>query len=258
VLDGDGVFGTADYVAPEQARDSHSADIRADVYALGCTLYHFLAGRPPFPDGGIPEKLLAHQTRRPTPLAQLCTLPDGLAEVVERMMAKDPADRYQTPGEVAAALEPYSRGAAVALASAERRRLSPAAAMPPEPGRVPVARPAGAPADPFASSLPELSGSSSISPFNLPPPGAAPSSYYSSRRFPAASPRTPADRLDTRAWHGAAEDTAAAPAARDRREPPAVVHRADSRMSWPWLILVALTAAGGSCLGLALWHRLAG
>jgi tRNA A-37 threonylcarbamoyl transferase component Bud32/tetratricopeptide (TPR) repeat protein len=99
-------IGTADYMAPEQARDSHAADIRADIYALGCTLYHLLAGRPPFPGPGTPvEKILRHVTDEPTPLRQLrADLPADLDAVVARMMAKDPADRYQTPAEVAAAL----------------------------------------------------------------------------------------------------------------------------------------------------------
>src|SRR5262249_9026600 len=103
------VMGTADYLAPEQARDSRSADIRADIYSLGCTLYHLLAGRVPFPEGTLVEKILKHATEQPEPLAKLRPdLPAGLEAVVERMMARTPEQRYQTPAEVAAALEPFA------------------------------------------------------------------------------------------------------------------------------------------------------
>ena len=63
--------GTFDYVAPEQARYSHAADIRSDIYSLGCTLYHMVAGQVPFPSPSLPENLFAHQALEPTPLNQL-------------------------------------------------------------------------------------------------------------------------------------------------------------------------------------------
>jgi WD40 repeat protein len=107
-------MGTADYIAPEQATDSHNVDIRADIYSLGCTLYKLLAGRAPF---GSPEykndvaKMLAHVQQTPPPIAGLRTdLPAELAAVVDRMMAKEPAQRYGTPAEVAAALAPFAAG----------------------------------------------------------------------------------------------------------------------------------------------------
>jgi WD40 repeat protein/serine/threonine protein kinase len=99
------IMGTPDYIAPEQARDAHGADIRADIYSLGCTLYDLLAGRPPFPEGTAMQKVLGHVERQPTPLTELRPeVPESLAGVVERMMAKDPAVRYQTPAQVAEAL----------------------------------------------------------------------------------------------------------------------------------------------------------
>jgi serine/threonine protein kinase/Leucine-rich repeat (LRR) protein len=99
------VLGTPDYIAPEQAEDSRQADIRADIYSLGCTLYHLLAGRPPFPTGTFLQKIKAHQTQAPRPLTELRPdVPAGLGAVVERMMAKDPVQRYQTPAQVAQAL----------------------------------------------------------------------------------------------------------------------------------------------------------
>ena len=106
-------MGTPDYIAPEQAVDARTADIRADVYSLGCTLYHLLTGRVPFPGGTLTEKLLRHQQAEPDAIERLC--PDvapGLARVVRRMMAKRPQDRYQTPGEVAGALVPFASPAA--------------------------------------------------------------------------------------------------------------------------------------------------
>ena len=100
--------GTFDYVAPEQARHSHAADIRSDIYSLGCTLYHMVAGQVPFPSPSLPEKLFAHQALEPTPLSQLAEdVPPALVEVVQRMMRKVPEERYATPLQVAQALEPF-------------------------------------------------------------------------------------------------------------------------------------------------------
>jgi serine/threonine protein kinase len=104
------MLGTVDYVAPEQVIDSHNVDIRADIYSLGATLYFLLAGHPLFPRGKKSEKLLWHQTRRPKPIRELCPgMPPDLAAVLERMLNKKPSMRYQTPGEVVAALEPMTR-----------------------------------------------------------------------------------------------------------------------------------------------------
>ncbi|WP_165221763.1 serine/threonine-protein kinase [Aquisphaera insulae] len=98
--------GTFDYVAPEQARHSHSADIRSDIYSLGCTFYHMIAGQVPFPSPSLPEKLFAHQALEPTPLSQFVPeISAGLAEVVRRMMRKTPDERYPTPLHVAQALD---------------------------------------------------------------------------------------------------------------------------------------------------------
>jgi serine/threonine protein kinase/Leucine-rich repeat (LRR) protein len=99
------VMGTADYIAPEQAADPRSADIRADIYSLGCTLFHLLTGRPPFPEGTVTEKLAQHVRGAFPSLTDLRPeVPPGLAGVVARMMATDPQQRYATPGEVAQAL----------------------------------------------------------------------------------------------------------------------------------------------------------
>jgi membrane fusion protein, multidrug efflux system len=102
------VLGSADYIAPEQIEDPHAADIRADIYSLGCTLYFLLAGRPPFPDRSLIQKLIAHRETTPRPIGEIrADVPPDLAHVVERMMAKEPAMRFQTPDEVARALAPF-------------------------------------------------------------------------------------------------------------------------------------------------------
>jgi serine/threonine protein kinase len=104
------VLGTADYLAPEQAIESHSATIRADIYSLGGTFYWCLAGRTPFTEGSVAQKLIWHQTRQPKSIRTYrADIPDGLVAVLEKMMAKQADDRYQTPQEVADALEPWTR-----------------------------------------------------------------------------------------------------------------------------------------------------
>src|SRR5207247_3952084 len=62
------VLGTADYLAPEQALDSHSVDIRADIYSLGATFYFCLTANPPFSEGTVAQKLIWHQNRAPKPI----------------------------------------------------------------------------------------------------------------------------------------------------------------------------------------------
>jgi formylglycine-generating enzyme required for sulfatase activity/tRNA A-37 threonylcarbamoyl transferase component Bud32 len=103
------VMGTADYIAPEQALNAKGVDIRADIYSLGCSLYHLLTGQVPFPGESMTEKLLAHQLQEPEPIEQLRPgLPKGLAKVVQTMMAKKPEQRYATPGKLAQALAPFA------------------------------------------------------------------------------------------------------------------------------------------------------
>src|SRR5262249_16316590 len=83
------MMGTPDYVAPEQITDSHRVDIRADIYSLGCTLYHLLAGRPPFAGGTVGLKLVKQQTAEPEALAALRPdVPAALSAIVQKLMAK--------------------------------------------------------------------------------------------------------------------------------------------------------------------------
>jgi len=108
--DGTVTLGTIDYQAPEQALDFHRADIRADIYSLGCTFFFLLTGKPPFGSGPLAVKLMRHQQAEPPSLKERRPdVPDALIPIVRRMLAKKPADRYQTPGEVAAALAALSR-----------------------------------------------------------------------------------------------------------------------------------------------------
>lgn len=102
------VMGTPDYIAPEQARDSHTADIRADIYSLGCTLYDLLAGKAPFSEGTPVQKVKAHMEQTPKALSDIRRdVPPELMRVIERMMAKDAAQRFQTPADVVEALTPF-------------------------------------------------------------------------------------------------------------------------------------------------------
>ena len=103
------MLGTPHYVAPEQTVDAQKADIRADIYSLGCTLYCLLAGHPPFDAPSLYGLLQAHHSMDAEPLNLLRPgeISAGLADLVARMLAKEPDLRFQTPGEVAEALKPY-------------------------------------------------------------------------------------------------------------------------------------------------------
>jgi serine/threonine protein kinase len=102
------VLGTPDYLAPEQARDARAADVRADIYSLGCVLFHLLAGRPPFVETNIMAAMVRHATEPPPAVTQFqpATPPD-LAAVLEVMLAKKAADRFGIPRDAAEALEPF-------------------------------------------------------------------------------------------------------------------------------------------------------
>jgi serine/threonine-protein kinase len=90
-------LGTFDYISPEQARDPRAADVRSDIYSLGCTMYHMLTGEPPYPEGTVLQKLLQHQgDEAPDPSLKNRLVPESLSVVVRKMMAKDPRRRYQS------------------------------------------------------------------------------------------------------------------------------------------------------------------
>jgi len=119
------LMGTPDYMAPEQASDARSADIRSDIYSLGCTLYCLLTGKAPFPGGTTMDKVIAHAERKPAPVHELRKdMPAELVKVLDKMMAKSPAARYQTPAEVAAALLPFTAGGPAVRQRPPRRRFA--------------------------------------------------------------------------------------------------------------------------------------
>ena len=128
------VLGTADYLAPEQAIDSHGVDARADIYSLGCSLYFLLTGHPPFPDGTLPQRLMAHQKQIPPSI--LNDRPDAPADLVaicDKMMAKKQADRYQSAVEVADELANWQAahgGDSLGGGSSSSRRLGGKAVTP--------------------------------------------------------------------------------------------------------------------------------
>jgi hypothetical protein len=93
-------------MAPEQASSPHGADARSDLYSLGCTFYYLLAGRPPFPGGTVADKLRAHARQRPRPVRELRPdVPPAVAAVVDRLLAKRPADRYPSARALRDALD---------------------------------------------------------------------------------------------------------------------------------------------------------
>ena len=111
------MLGTPDFIAPEQTLDAQKADIRADIYSLGCTLYYLLSGGPPFEGKSLYDILQAHQSRDASPLNLSRTdVPVELALLVAKMMAKDPDHRFQTPGEVAQAIAPFYKTPSKAVA----------------------------------------------------------------------------------------------------------------------------------------------
>jgi serine/threonine-protein kinase len=94
-------LGTFDYISPEQARDPRDVDVRSDLYSLGCTLFHMLTGRPPFPTGTVLQKLLQHQEEAPPDIRTLNPqIPVELSRVITRLMAKDRDRRYQSPEQL--------------------------------------------------------------------------------------------------------------------------------------------------------------
>jgi serine/threonine protein kinase len=103
------IMGTPDYLSPEQARNLHHVDIRSDLYSLGCTFYFLLTGQVPFPGGTTVDKLIRQTREEPTPVEQLRPeLPNDVADIVHCLMAKKPANRYQTPAELVLQLVPHA------------------------------------------------------------------------------------------------------------------------------------------------------
>ncbi len=182
------VLGTADYLAPEQALDSHGVDIRADIYSLGATFYFCLTGRTPFTEGTVAQKLIWHQTRQPKAIRQVRPeVPEGLAGLIEHMMSKDPAQRPQTPQQVADALEPFVQNPIAPPPEVEMPRLSPAAL-----GLTGTEASAPGSAPTFSSGAPSSGQRKS---WQVPiTPGTKPAAKSPAPRPPAAGPPAPGPR----------------------------------------------------------------
>jgi serine/threonine protein kinase len=150
------MMGTPGYSAPEQLRDARSADIRSDIYSLGCSLYALLAGSGPFKGNSAYEILIAQQTGTMKPLREVRPeVPEELAAVVARMMAADPADRFQLPKDVAAALVPFVKKTKETTVNHNSNRNAIASAETMQPGAAPSRQTrddlgSGVPANPWS------------------------------------------------------------------------------------------------------------
>src|SRR5262249_36089891 len=155
---------------------------------LGATFYYMLTGRTPFGDGTVAQKLLWHQSRQPKPVTEYRQdVPDDLAAVILKMMAKDPADRYQTPLDLADALEPFTRDPIAPPPDRERPPLRPAApgtTSTPDPGDTPVGL-KGAPSSPPPRAL---QGMTSPPPRSGPTPSPMPAASAPASPPPKSKP----------------------------------------------------------------------
>ncbi len=130
VVHDENVLGTADYLAPEQSINSHTADLRADIYSLGCTFYFVLTGHPPFPEGTLAQRLMKHHTEEPASIMKdRPDAPQDLLRIVSKMMAKKVKERYQTTADVYNSLTEWLEDNGHAVASGSSRALTESTAM---------------------------------------------------------------------------------------------------------------------------------
>ena len=128
VLYNEKVMGTADYLSPEQAINSHEVDHRADIYSLGCTLYYLLTGKPPFSEGTLAQRIAKHQTAEPPPLKeQVPECPDELIAICHRMMRKAPDQRYVDCNELAQVVEHFKANFVSAVGTSKKLHAAMAA-----------------------------------------------------------------------------------------------------------------------------------
>jgi serine/threonine protein kinase len=262
------VLGTADYLAPEQATDSHGVDIRADIYSLGATFYYCLTGRTPFQEGTVAQKLIWHQTRLPKPIRSFRPeVPEGVVGVIDRAMSKDVAARYQSPLEMAGALSEWTTTPIPPPPENEMPKLS-LAAMGGDGSIAPSARPPSSPPSPaprkswqVPTPTPEVQSRQSTTPTSPQRESRAPTAVAPPRPT-AAPPKAPAGNGLFRppAAAAVADPPAPAPAPAPPRERaksgevPAVPQAAprprsspgalDALAKRPWLVFAVVAGAG--------------
>ncbi len=171
--------GTVDYMSPEQARDSRGTDVRSDIYSLGCTAYHMLAGKPPFAEGGLGERVYKHMEAAPPDVRDFnAAVSAAFWDILQKMLAKDPDDRYATPAELVAELKVLIAEASAEAAARPTRAadFSPppssgeTEAVPRKPRRK-KAKPAARP-EPDPEPVPMLGGGPGVTPEQVKAAGA--------------------------------------------------------------------------------------
>jgi formylglycine-generating enzyme required for sulfatase activity/serine/threonine protein kinase len=236
------MLGTPDYIAPEQIRDSQSADIRADIYSLGCTFYYLVTGGPPFASNNLWGLYQAHLSMDAAPLDSVRPgVPAELAALVARMMAKEPEDRFQSPGDVARALTPFvsdgtrasveSKPAASAAARAAAQPAAPTATTPPPLPRNPAPPKPARPIAATASAPPPIPND----PTPMTRPGAIPDGLI--------------DLRETGHPSGGSSERHRSPAApkpirRDVRLGASAIENGIRLRPWAWLAAAILLPAG--------------
>jgi serine/threonine protein kinase len=220
-----------DCASPESIMDPTNLTPLGDQYSLGCVLYYCVSGRYPFPDGTAVEKMMCHQFKQPTPLKELAPdAPEEFLAIVERLMQKNPQDRFATCGELMEALRPFAASAAPAI----RRTMSmPRVVLPrpatsqsaPTPAPAPALPPAGPRPLPRSSLAPLRAPSSGLSSTAPPPAAKPPSSFQRPARPTIAAPPPPPEPEPEPIADPVSEQELESVAASETREAPAPVQQ---------------------------------
>jgi serine/threonine-protein kinase len=169
-----------DCTSPECIMEPTNRTPAGDQYSLGCLLYYCLTGRVPFPEGSAVEKMMAHQTKEPVPIRELCPeVPEGLVAVIRKLMAKDPANRFTGCDELVEALEPFLGDVNAIPGGVPGSRVSPGLSQ--SSGRMPGLVGRGTGSNPKAPGLPPKSA-------------AVPPNFGRPNSSPASAPVGPATR----------------------------------------------------------------